>query len=301
MKARPALLPNIFLLITVISWAFNFIAVKEAYREMTPEQVAVLRTVLMWGILTLICVATKTSLKMQAGDFWKFAWLGFTSLGVYIVLFLSGMKESSPTTGSIILQMSPIIVPIVAALKRQETWNSKAMIGAIAAFIGTALVIYGGSASSSGNSLLSNMTVLLAATLWGYSVVIMKPMLERYSPLQVLTHSMGGAILPILAYGLPSTLHLNFAKVSPYAWLMFFHISVISGVVGFLCFYQGVRQVGSSGASIYQFLVPPTTILLEIFFLHRAPAVMQLVGLVVVLAGVAYASRQRFLAQANAA
>lgn len=294
-------MPNPFLLVTVVSWAFNFIAVKETYKQMEPATVALLRYLLMWAILVLICLYKKESLKLPKEDAFRILWLGFISLGIYMVLFLEGMNGSSPTSGSILLQLSPIFVAIFAAIAGQEKWSSKAMMGVLAAFVGTALVIYGGGGEDKGNSVLGNVIVTVSAITWAYSVVMMRPLLARYSPLKLLTLSMPGAFIPMSVYGLLPSLHTNYHTVDLYGWAMFFHVAVISGVVGFICFYRGVQQVGSSGASVYQYLVPPVTILFALMFTHRPPHLLQLAGLIVVLAGVGYASRQRFLAQTQAA
>lgn len=264
---------------------------------MPPAAVALLRFALMWAILVVICLVKKESLRIEREDRWRILWLGFVSLGLYMVLFMEGMHGSNPTSGAILLQLSPIFVAIFAALLKVERWSWLAMLGALAAFAGTVLVIFGAGGDDRGNTILGNVTVMISAIMWAYSITLMRPLLTRYSPLRLLTLSMPGALPAMAIYGFRATLETNFSAVNWYGWLMFLHVSVISGVVGFICFYKGIQQVGASAASFYQYLVPPVTIIFALIATGAAPHLLQLVGLVVVLAGVGYASRQRYLAQ----
>lgn len=295
MRARPDLRPNPYLLVTVASWGLNFVAVKEAYKEIHAPAVALLRFLVMWGALALVCVWRKESLRYPREDALKLLYLGFVSLGVYIFLFMEGMRGSGATEGAILLQMSPVFTALLAAALGQERFSWAALGGALVAFGGSALILYGPSTDHE-NKLVSNVIVMVSALMWAYSVTIMRPLLVKYSPLRVLTLSMPGAIPVMFAYGLMPAIHQNWGDVNLYGWAMFFHIAIISGVVAFLCFYQGVRQAGATGATLYQFLVPAVAMVFSLLIQGLRPNAHQLLGFVVVLAGVGYASRARYLA-----
>lgn len=280
---------------TVASWGLNFVALKEAYKEIHAPALTLLRFLTMWGSLVLVCVWRKESLRYPREDALKLLYLGFMSLGVYIFLFMEGMRGSGATEGSILLQLSPVFTALLAAGLRQERFSWPALGGALVAFGGSALILYG-PAGDHENKLLSNVIVMCSAFMWAYSVTIMRPLLVKYSPLRVLTLSMPGAIPVMLAYGLIPALHQDWRAVDLYGWEMFFHIAIISGVVAFLCFYQGVKQVGATGATLYQFLVPAAAMVFALLIQGFRPTSHQLLGFVVVLAGVGYASRARYLA-----
>ncbi|HVT14158.1 MAG TPA: DMT family transporter [Fimbriimonadaceae bacterium] len=295
MRLRQELLPNPFLLITVASWGFNFVAVKEAYRQIDAPAVTLLRFLVMWGSLALLCLWRKESLRYPREDALKLIYLGFVSLGIYIFLFMEGMRGSGSTEGAILLQMSPVFTAFLAAAFGLERFSWGALGGAFVAFCGTGLVLYG-PAGDHENKLLSNVIVMFAALMWAYSVTLMRPLLLKYSPLRVLTLSMPGALPVMLAYGLFPALRQDWRSVHLYGWAMFFHIAIISGVVAFLCFYQGVRQVGATGATLYQFLVPIAAMGFSLLVQHTHLTLHQLAGFLIVLAGVGYALRARSMA-----
>lgn len=296
MRARPDLRPNWYLLVTVAAWGFNFVAIKEAYKEIPPPQMALIRYLVMWGCLVLICLWRKESLRYPKEDTWKILYLGFISLGVYMLAFLEGMRGSAATEGAILFQLSPVFTALIAAGMRIERFSIGSLIGAIVALSGTALIVYHPDPGQA-NKPVYNLVVIGAALLWAYSVTLMRPLLAKYSPLQLLTLSMPGAAPVMIAYGLMPTLHHDWSHVSPYAWGMTFHIVFLSGVVAFIFFYKGVQQVGASGATLYQFLVPVSAVIFSFAVQGLKPSWYQLAGFLIVLAGVGYALRARYLAQ----
>lgn len=282
-----------YLLITVVSWGLNFVALKEAYREIPPPAVALLRYLVMGGALVLLCLWRRESLRLPREDAWRFLLVGFLSMGVYMVLFLEGMSGSGATEGAILLQLSPIFTAILAGAIGQERFIGKTLVGALAAFLGAGLIVAGGTAAGGENSISYNFAVIGAAAVWACSVVLMRPLLMRHSPLRVLTLTMPGGLPVMVAFGISPMLAENWGAVHAYSWLMFLHIALISGVLAFLCFYEGVRRVGATGATLYQYFVPAVAMFFAAWIRHVPPTAIQVAGFVVVLGGVIFAMRVR--------
>jgi drug/metabolite transporter (DMT)-like permease len=205
------------------------------------------------------------------------------------------MRGSGSAEGAIILATAPVFTTIFAVLYKQEEFSVGTLFGAVVAFAGTVLVILGGGAVSHGH-LIANLLILVSSVVWAYGAVLMRPLLAKYSPTQALTLSMPGALLALIPYGLIPTLHMDWSAMTPLAWSMLAYISVLAGVVGFLGFYAGVRQIGAARAMMYQYFVSPTTAVFAYLVFGKALTLSQSVGLVIVITGVALASRSRLLA-----
>jgi drug/metabolite transporter (DMT)-like permease len=141
--------------------------------------------------------------------------------------------------------------------------------------------------------------ILASSVVWASSVVVMRPVLSEMSPLRTLTLSMPAALLALVPYGARAFLETDFATISVRGWLMFGHVAVLSGVVAFLCFYEGIRQVGASTATLYQFFVPPTTVFFAWMVLGELIQPLQAIGLTVVIVGVWASYRARMVRSAN--
>jgi drug/metabolite transporter (DMT)-like permease len=286
---------NLPLTVTVLSWGFNFVALKVLYGEMSAPVVALARYLVMFALLLAACFVRRESILPRKEDGGRILAFGFVAMGLYMVLFMEGMKGTTPAEGAIVLATSPIFTFLLSCLVGHERFSTSALVGSLIAFLGVTLVILGGSASGHG-SVAGNLTILLSSVVWAASAVMMKPLLARYSPTQVLTMSMPGALPLLLPYGLGATLATDFARITPYAWFMFASVAVMSGFVAFICFYTGLRRIGASGAALYQYFVPPTAAFFAWIVMGKALTPVQFVGFAVVSFGVAYAGRARALA-----
>ena len=292
-------LPNPWLTATVLVWGFNFVAVKLLYEQMTPAALSLVRFVPMYLLLVLLCLFRRESLKYTRETV-PVLWQGFLSMGVYMILFLEGMQRTSPAEGAIILAAAPVFVAILSVLAKQERFTPGAILGAVIAFVGTAIVIASGSKSGNG-SLAGNVMILSSALVWAYSAVLSKPLVTRYSPIQSLTLSMPGALLVLVPYGLMDTVKLQFSEFSAQSWVMLAHITLGAGLIGFLGFYEGVRAKGPSAAMMYQFFVPIVAAACAWLIMNQKLNFWQAVGLTIVILGVYIASRARFVAASRLA
>lgn len=295
--------PNLPLIATVLSWGFNFVALKLMYEQMSPPAVGLVRFVIMWAALVLLCQALGYSIKYPKGDAGRLMFQGFLAMGAYMWFFLEGMRGSTAAEGAIILATAPIFTAFFAALAGQERFNPRAMIGAVVAFIGVGMVVATGAheVKEVEGKWLANGLVLVASAVWALTSVVSRPLVEKYVPLRVLTLSMPGGLLVMLPYGLAPTLAVDWGSLSAITWAMMLHMAVLAGVVGFAGFYTGIKQIGAPAAMLYQYLVPPIAALSAWIVFGQSMMPLQFVGLSLVLAGVWHSMHCRFQASRQVA
>ncbi len=294
--SRRISLPNPWLSATVLVWGFNFPAVKVLYQQMTPAAVTLVRFVPMYLLLVLVCKWRGESLKYSR-DSIPVLWQGFVSLGIYLILFMEGMKRTSAAEGAIILAAAPVLVAIFSAMAKYEKFTPGAILGCTIAFAGTAIVIGTGGKGSHG-SLAGNLMVFSSAVVWAYGAVLSKPLVAKYSPVQSLTLSMPAALVALLPYGLLPTFQVPWSQLTGKSWLMLIHVALGAGFIGFLGFYEGVKAKGPAAAMMYQFFVPILAAYFGYLLLNEKLHVWQAAGLGVVIVGVLIASRARYKAAA---
>lgn len=280
------------LALTVLSWGFNFVALKVLYLQMSPPAVSVVRFLPMWGILAGLCVWKRESLRYPREEVLRLLALGALSMGLYMVLFLEGMRRTSAAEGAIILATAPIFTALLAAATKQERFRWSVLVGTSTAFLGVALVVLGADGKVHGQ-LLGNALILASAVVWAGCAVLTKTLVGSMSPLRVLTLSMPGGLVVLIPYGFGAALGVDWGHLDLLSWAMFAHVTILAGVVGFTGFYAGVRQIGSSGAMLYQYLVPPLAVFFAWLMLGDPLHPLQGVGLAVILSGVIYTTRAR--------
>lgn len=286
---------NLPLVVTVLFWGFNFVAVKLVYRDIPPLVVLFDRALLMGLLLAGVCRWRKLSLRYPQGDALRILLAGFLGMGVYMVLFLEGISMTSPAEGAIMLASAPIFTFFLASAFRQEAFTWPALAGNLVGFAGVVIVILGGSSAGTHGTLEGNLITLFSAVIWALAVVVMRPLLHKYDATQAFTLSIPGALPVLLAFGLMPAIHFDYAAVTPFGWLMFLQITVMSGVVAFVTFYVGIHQIGSHRAGFYQYFIPPTAALFQWLVYGQMLSLVQWGGLLVLLLGVIYASRARVI------
>lgn len=281
-------LPHPALIFVVIAWGLNFSVIKIAYLEMSPQAVGLLRYLTMLPILVLWCVLAKQSLTYPKGMFLRLNLAGFVGSGAYMVMFLEGMRTAPAALGSMALSTVPIMTTVLSVLFKQERFTWRLLIGSVVAFGGVTLGILAMGSKSQG-SVTGALLVLVSALLWAFSVIMYRKLLADMSAVRVLTLSFPGALLIMLPYGYSAVSTLDWGKVSSTGWLAMAYLVLIAGVGAFAAYYKGLADVGPARTSMTQYFVPPVAAIFASFLIKEKLVVMEVVALLVVIAGVATA------------
>lgn len=268
----------------VLAWGLNFSVIREAYKSFSPPSVAFMRFCGITLSMFLLCRLAGESTKAPM-QFRKRAWLqGFLASGVYMVLFLDGMEHTSATKGAIALATAPIWITWLAMFRHQEPFRWSAVYGPLVAFSGVFLVLSDGGLTSGGT--VGMIKVLVSAIVWAVSVILMKPLVTERKPIAVFTMSLPAAGLAVIPYGLPAMGSVAWTAVTPIGWVCLAYLILVPGSLAFVAYYKAVDEVGPAMTSMSQFLVPPTALFFESLFKGRAPDVLQVVGVGIVLLGI---------------
>lgn len=284
---------NASLLLTMLLWGFNFVAMKLMLLEITPATAALGRWFLMYGVLVLLCLHYKLPIWPERGLRGRRIWIqGFLAMGVYMVLFTLGMQEATPAEGAIILGCSPVFTLLLAAAVGQERFNLPILGATLIAFVGVALVV-GGAQHDTNAQVISHLLLLASAAVWAVATIVSRPLVADANPLAMLTQSMPGGLIALLPFGAVDMIRTPWTSLTWATWGSFVYFSILAGVGGFILFYKGVKQVGAPGAMLYQYLVSPLALLSSVVVLKVGMRPIQLIGLVVVLTGVMLANTLR--------
>lgn len=281
-------LPNAALAFTVVAWAYNFSAVRLVYGAMSPASLALTRLILVYILFAGYCLATGISLKYPKGTAFKFLLQGFMANGIYMVLFLEGMKRTTPALGSTIMAMAPVFAALLAMGLRAEPFRWQRLAGACVAFAGVAIAER--DPSGLHGTLAGNLMILSAALLWSIALLVMKPLVAEVGPVRALTLALPGAFLALVPVGASDAIHQSWNFGLP-VWLNFAHVALISGGVGFATYYKGVHQIGVVRATMYQFVVPPLAALVAWGVFGQQPGPQFWFGVLFVIGGAVLASQ----------
>jgi drug/metabolite transporter (DMT)-like permease len=295
---------NFTLLGVMVLWGFNFVALKLLLKDdtVTPATAALARWIIMSAVLVGYCRWRKLPLKYPKSGAWRVHVQGFLAMGVYMVFFTVGMRDTTPAEGAIILGCSPVFTLLLAVFFKQEKFRWQILLGTLLAFVGVALVVwYQPDRATNATGALGNLLIFCSAILWAASAVVSRPLVKETDPVVLTTLAMPAGLIALLPFGLRDFIATDWAHLPAVQWGMLLYFAIGAGAIGFMGFYSGVRQVGAAGAMLYQYFVSPFAVISSWIVLHLGLTLYQFLGLAVVISGVWIASRARSQSLATAA
>jgi drug/metabolite transporter (DMT)-like permease len=290
-KDRAATLVEASLLLAVLFLGTNPVAVKVAVAEFPPLPFVTMRFTLA-GLLLLTLVALLEPADARPGrrDLLSLAGVGLVGVGANNVAFTLGVSMTTASETALIYAAVPIwgiLLGLALGLERPTPWG---ILGVCLAFLGVAVVVYGGLTGST--SLLGNLLVVVATVCWGSYAVLSLPLLRRYSPLVVASYTMLFGGLGALPLALPGFLDAGWAGVSGRAWEALAYSTLLVAAFGFWAWQSGVSQVGANRVLIYQYLITLVGVAAGVLLLGESLTANKVLGGAVILLGV-YLARRR--------
>ncbi len=169
-------------IVTLVLWASAFVAIPIALKDMTADQVITTRLVISFLIfLPVVVRAWSKVIRPQLKQDWKLLLLmGATGITLYLFALTYGQLTIGARETSLIVNMTPLMTGIFAALFLKEDFHKRMIIGALVALLGVAFLVTnkGGGFQIDPNALLILVAVVAASIYY----VIQRKLSKRYSP-----------------------------------------------------------------------------------------------------------------------
>ena len=291
---------DLLMLLTVLIWGINFTAVKIAVTAMVPLAFNAARFALATAFTFLVLwwqgppQGRPRTLRLPVHGAGRFILLGLAGHGIYQVMFANGVARTAPANASLMMATSPIWVAILGYLLRVERINRLMALGIAISFAGiTLLVTAGGKVSLDSSNLVGNLLILGCSMLWAIYTTGSKPLLARYSPLELTAWTMLAGTIPLVLVSMPEIRSQDWSAVPPLIWASLVYSGVFSVTVGYVLWSRNVQRVGNARTAVYSNLTPVIAILFSWVALGDRLAPLQLLGGLVVLLGLIVTRRGR--------
>jgi drug/metabolite transporter (DMT)-like permease len=179
----------ILILVANIFFAFNM----PISRELTPQWInpfglSLLRISFAFFSFFTLSAILRTGVRFTLKEHFILILSGILGTTTNQLSFLVGLSKSSPVDASLIITVTPIITMIFAALIIKEPITLKKLTGVIIGMGGATLILY---VSYSGlfvqsGTLAGNLTVLISCFVYGLYLVLIRPLMIKYPPIEVM-------------------------------------------------------------------------------------------------------------------
>ena len=281
-------LPLSAVAVTLVLWASAFVAIRHLGRDFDPGALSLGR--LLVGTACLGVAALVTGLQRPTRrELFTIVVIGVLWFAIYNLALNEGERRVDAGTASMLIQVSPVLIAVLAAVFLSERFTVWLVLGLALAFGGVALISL--STTPGGDrDVLGVVLCLVSALVYSVSVILQKPLMARLSAVQVvwLACTTGAIVcLPFIGDLVRQTAD---APVSSVWWLVY--LGVFPTAIAFTTYAYALRHMSASGLGITTYLVPPITIVLGLVFLGEAPPALAYVGGALALVGVAVARRR---------
>ncbi len=287
--AAPALarrLAELGVLATVVIWSANFVVVKAAIGELGPLTFTGSRYVVASLTLLAVLRIRQGRLLPPTGQLGTLLVLGMVGFGAYQVLWTMGLTSISAGDSALLVAASPVVVAVLAGAVGMDRLTPPKASGAVLAFAGVAIVVAAGQQLTLGASLPGDALTLGAAALWAVYAVGGTRILRRVDPLQATTWTVVGGALVLVPLGVIEGVARPPAGVTPWMLVAILYSGSLAAGIANVFVFNAIRFIGPTRATAMQLLVPAGAVVLGAMFLQEPVGVGQVVGGIVVVAGV---------------
>jgi drug/metabolite transporter (DMT)-like permease len=281
------------LLLTAIFWGGTFVAGRSLAQNVGPFSAAFLRFAI--ASLLLVFLTWKTEgrfLVLRKRQILPILLLGLTGVFCYNLFFLKGLKLIEASRAAIIIANNPVFIAIFSALFFKEKLNWMKIAGILLSVSGAIVVISKGDVLEilQGQLGLGEFYLFLCVLSWVIFSLLGKAVMVDLSALSSVTYSsIAGMLLlflPALREGLTDCIHYSLSD-----WWNIFYLGFFGTVLGFVWFYEGIRQIGPTRAGLFINFVPISAILLAFLILGESLTLSLLIGTLLVSTGVYLTNR----------
>ena len=208
------------------------------------------------------------------------------------VLYI-GLQSTSVINATLVNSITPVTTSLVAWLLIGERMTGRRILGILLSLSGVSWVVSQGSLETllRLNFNPGDVIVFCATALWGFYSVMAKRLMQQLSPLVLtaLTTAIGSLLLlPVAALELSSSpTDLWRGEIL----LAFLYLGIFPSFLSFLLWNRSILTFGPSRASLVYNTLPLFAVILSHIFLSEMPRIYQLVGGVMIVAGVIIGTR----------
>ena len=215
-------------------------------------------------------------------------------MSAYQLLLNWGEVNVPAGTASLLISVAPIFSVLLAVTFLGEPAPPRVIAGSLTALAGCALIaLSGGHTGYSGAALV----VLAAACVQGLYHCAAKPLLRRYTAVEVACYAMwSGTLLlgPLAGRSVDRAL-----TASASADLSVVFLGLLPSALGFIAWGYAISRSTVSAATSVLYLVPGFALIVSFFWLREVPTLVDLAGGAIAIAGVVLIRTRRYSPSAS--
>ena len=287
----------LFLILTTLFWAGNFIVGEQASRfDIPPFTLNFYRWTFAWLILAPFTIKEIIEKKDHIIENIKLIIvLGITSITIFNSIVYYSLNFTQVISGVLMISTIPVMIIVFCWILKIEKSNVYQILGVIFSLFGVIVII-----TKADLIILLNLNfnkgdlwMVVAMFSWAmYSALLRKKKLEisQLSLLQIIISAglvfLFPAYLIELSLGHKTSIHLPFILILTY-------VVLFPGLASFIFWIKGISIIGSNRAGIFLHLIPIFSTIMAIIILKEKFMFYHLIGALLIVTGIILSSKKK--------
>ena len=276
----------------MVIWAGNFIVVKSALAVLPPVGFTFLRFLLASVTLLLLLRWREGSIGLPRRDLIAMWILGGLGFGLYQILWTTGLTTVAAGDSALIIAATPVLVALFAVVARSDVLTPMKLAGVLVSFVGVAIVVASGPGLSIGGSIVGEVITLGAAFCWSIYTAFAGPYLRRISPLRSTAWATIAGTVVLAPVAILQLGTVDLGRAGPEVAGAIVYSGMLAAGISNVVVSNGIKVVGPTRTAALQFLVPALAVVLAAVFLLEPIRPGQVLGGLVIVAGVLLTRRR---------
>jgi drug/metabolite transporter (DMT)-like permease len=270
---------------TVVFWGLSFVASKTILNTGVPPMTMVaLRFVAATVILNVFLRRFDPKARLRRKDILPLAASGFCGVTMYFFFEARGIRLTSASSASLITAVIPVITVIAEALFFRGRVSWKTIVGVVLSVVGVVFVVGKPAVGGDSSALAGNLFMLGACLCWVFYIFLSRNLHKRLSDIAITAYQsvFGTAFLIPLAL-----LEMRqWVPITLPAGISLLYLALFCSALSNFLYVYALSRLGPIAVSPYINLIPMVGVVGGVAILGEAITWVQIVGGVVILAGV---------------
>jgi len=277
-----------------IIYGLNYVIAKGIMPDYLQPRVIILFRVVGATIIFWLVSSLFSKEKVDKKDFPRLALSALFGIAINQIMFFEGLNLTTPINASIIMVSTPILVLILAHFLIGDKISFQKIIGiALGASGASYLILLQGNISFNSSTFMGNIFVLINAASYATFLVIVKPLMKKYSALTI----MKWVFLMGTIYVLPFSLHLameaDYSVIPFNIWLSVAYVIIFTTVFAYFLNNYSLKTISPTVNSAYIYLQPFLASVVAIFASKDELTWTKIIAAVLIFLGVYFASLRK--------
>ena len=226
-------------------------------------------------------------IKIDRKDLPRFLLCALTGVVINQIFFIKGVSLTTSIHSSLLSLATPIFITLIAAWLLREGFTLLKFLGLLLGISGAAiLVLLKDSTHTGADRLLGDTMVLVNAISYAFYLVLVRPLMRKYTGIQVLRWIFTFGAIVILPFGMQQFVNTDWSVFTIGHWAGLAYVAIGATFLAYLLNVYGINGIGASATGSYIYTQPVFAAVIAIVFAGEYFSAIKLAAAILIFTGV---------------